>query len=121
MHRLAHVLRAAESEGEVRDAAGDARARAALLDQPRRVDERACVLGMLLDPRADRENVRVEDQVLGREAGALCEQAIGPLADLDLALDGVGLALLVERHDDEAGAVAPHAARLLEEAPPRPP
>ena len=28
---------------------------------------------------------------------------------------GVGLALLVERHDDDAGAVAAHAARLLEE------
>ena len=40
---------------------------------------------------------------------------------VDLALDGVGLALLVERHDDDARAVAAHATRVLEELRPRPP
>ena len=70
---------------------------------------------VLLDPRRDREDVRVEDDVLGREAGLLGQQPVGALADRDLALDGVGLALLVEGHHDDAGAVAADRARLLEE------
>ena len=51
----------------------------------------------------------------GAEADPVEEQAVGPLADRDLPLDRVGLALLVERHDDHAGAVAAHGAGLLEE------
>ena len=57
---------------------------------------------VLLDPGRDREDVRVEDDVLGREADLLGEQRVGALADRDLALDGVGLALLVEGHHDAA-------------------
>ena len=53
--------------------------------------------------------------VLGREADLVDEQPVRALADLDLALDGVGLALLVEGHHDDAGAVAADGPRLLEE------
>jgi hypothetical protein len=41
---------------------------------------------VLLDARRDREDVGVEDDVLGREADLAREQAIGALADRDLAL-----------------------------------
>ena len=114
VHRLAHDVVAAEREREVRDAAARARARAALLDQRQRLDERLREAVVLLDPGRDGEHVRVEDDVLRREAVA-DEQVVGAAADLDLALDRVGLALLVERHHDDAGAVAPDPARLLEE------
>ena len=43
------------------------------------------------------------------------EQVVRAAADRDLSLDGVRLALLVERHHDDAGAVAADRARLLEE------
>ena len=43
------------------------------------------------------------------------EQVVGAPADRDLALDRVGLPLLVEGHHDDAGAVAADRARLLEE------
>ena len=66
-------------------------------------------------PGRDREDVGVEDDVLGVEAGALGQQVVGALADRDLARDRVGLALLVERHHDHRGAVAADLARLLEE------
>ncbi len=89
--------------------------RAALLDQRKRVDEVLRVLVVLFDPRCDGEDIRVEDDVLGREADLVHEQSVGALADLDLALDRVGLALLVEGHDDDAGAVASDRAGLLEE------
>ena len=68
VHRLAHDVVAAEREREVRDAAARARARAALLDQRQRLDERLREVVVLLDPGRDREHVRVEDDVLGREA-----------------------------------------------------
>ena len=113
--RLAHDVVAAEREREVRDAAADLHARAALLDQPGRLDEVHRVARVLLDAGRDREDVRVEDDRLGIEAHLLDEQAIGALADLDLALGGVGLADLVERHHHHAGAVALHGARLGQE------
>ena len=65
------------------------------------------VVVVLLDAGRDREDVRVEDDVGRIEAGALGQQPVGALADRDLALDRVGLPCLVERHHDDAGAVAP--------------
>ena len=47
------------------------------------------------------------------------EQLVGALADLDLARRCVGLADLVERHDDHGGAVSAALAGELEERPPR--
>ncbi len=114
MHRLAHGVVAAEREAEIRDAAGDARARAARLDQAGRLDERLRELCVLLDAGGDREHVRVEDHVL-RGPAVRGQELVGAFADVDLALDRVGLALLVERHHDDRRAVAPDAARLLEE------
>ena len=69
VHRLAHRVVAAEREAEVRDAAARAGAGAALLDPRQREQEVAGVRVVLLEPGRDREHVRVEDQVLGREAG----------------------------------------------------
>ena len=43
------------------------------------------------------------------------QELVGARADLDLALLGVGLALLVERHDHDRGAVARHLAGVVEE------
>ena len=70
---------------------------------------------MLLDPGRDGEDVRVEDDVLRREADVVDEQAVRALADRDLALDRLRLPLLVERHHDDARAVAADDPRLLEE------
>ena len=115
VHRLADDVVAAEREREVRDAAARARARAALLDQRQALDERLGVLVVLLDAGRDGEDVRVEDDVLGREARLLREQVVGPAADLDLARGRVRLTLLVERHHDHARPVAAHHRGLLQE------
>ena len=84
-------------------------------DPPRRLDEVDAVIVVLLDAGGDGEDVRVEDDVLGREADLLGQELVGAGADLDLARLGVGLALLVEGHDDDGGAVgaarAGHARR----------
>ena len=116
MHRLADGVVPAEGEREVRDAARDEHARTALLEERDRVDERLRECCVLLDAGRDREHVRVEDDVLREEAGLLREQVVCPAEDLDLPLDALRLALLVERHHDDAGAVAADRPRLLEEA-----
>ncbi len=38
---------------------------------------------------------------------------------LNLALEGVGLALLVEGHHDDGGAVTQHLLGVIDELPPR--
>ena len=106
VHRLAHRIVAAEGERDVGDAAGDVHARQAFLDPPRRLEEGDGVAVVLLDAGGDGEDVRIEDDVLGREADPLGEQPVAALADRELALRGVRLPLLVERHDDDGGAVS---------------
>ena len=56
---------------------------------------------------------------VGVEADDLGQDAVAALADLDFALDRVGLPLLVERHDDDGGAVGAHELRLFDERAPR--
>ena len=51
----------------------------------------------------------------GSKPACSVSSAVGPLADRHLALERVGLSLLVERHHDDAGAVAPDQRRLLQE------
>ena len=77
------------------------------LDAARGLDEGHRVVVVLLHAGGHGEDVGVEDDVLGREADLLGEDAVGAPADLDLALDGVGLALLVEGHHHHRRAVAP--------------
>ena len=46
--------------------------------------------------------VGIEDNVLRRHADFFREDAVGARADLYLAFGGIGLALFVERHHDDA-------------------
>ena len=115
MDRLAHVLGAPECKGEVRDPTRHAGARTPLLDARRCLDERLPELRVLLDAGADGEDVRVEDDVLRHKAGLLGQQRVRALADLDLPLDGLGLASLVERHHERGCPEPAHAPSLVEE------
>ena len=115
MHGLAHGLVAAEGERQVRHAARDVHVRQLRLDLARRLDEGDAVGVVLLDAGGDGEDVGVEDDVLGRKADLLGQQLVGALADRHLARDGVGLALLVERHHHHGGAVAQHLPGVVEE------
>ena len=47
---------------------------------------------MLLDARGNGEDVGVEDDVFGRKVHFIDQDAVGALADLGLAREGVGLA-----------------------------
>ena len=113
---FAHRVVAAEREAHVGDAARDLGARQVGLDPARRLDEVDGVVVVLLDAGRDREDVRVEDDVLGREADLVDEDPVGARADLGLAREGVGLALLVERHHDGGGAVAANQLGVVAES-----
>ncbi len=115
VHRLSHRVVPAKREREVRDPAGDEGARAALLEERNRLDERLREAGVLLDPRGHRQHVRVEDDVLGTEPGLTDQEVVCPAEDLDLALDRLGLPTLVEGHDDNPRPVATDGPCLLEE------
>ncbi len=95
--RLAHGLVAAEAEAHVRHAARHLRLRQVLPYPAGGVDEVDRVVVVLLDARRDREDVGIEDDVLGREADLARQQVVRALADLDLALERVGLAALRRR------------------------
>ena len=85
------------------------------LDLARGVDEILRVAGVLLDPGCDGKDVGVEDDVLRHESCLLGEELVGAAADLHLALEGVGLAELVEGHHDSGCPVLADEPRLLEE------
>ena len=92
-----------------------------LLDPAGGLDEVDAVVGVLLDAGGECEEVRVEDDVLGREADLVDEDVVGALADLLAALEVVGLALLVEGHHDDGGAVLAAQPGLGAGTSPRPP
>jgi hypothetical protein len=114
VHCAAHRLVAAEAEAQVGQAARNMDVRAARFDRARRLDEVDRIVVVLLDPRRDREDVGIEDDILRRKADA-GQQLVGALADFDLARLRVRLANLVERHHDDGGAIGHHLARLLQE------
>jgi hypothetical protein len=66
MHRLAHRLVAAERERQVGDAAGNMRVRQVGADPARRLDEIDAVIIVLFEPRGDRKDIGIEDDVLRR-------------------------------------------------------
>ena len=76
------------------------------LDDARGLEEIDGVVVVLLDAGRDGENVRVEDDVLGRETGPGGEQLVRACADADLFVARRGLTLFVEGHHDGGGAVA---------------
>ncbi len=115
VHGLAHRLVAAERERQVGYAAGDVNVRQVRPDPARRLDEGDTVTVVLLHPGGDGENVGIEDDVLGREAHLSDQNVVGALGDRALALQRVGLALLVEGHDHHGGAVAAHDLGMFDE------
>ena len=68
VHRLAHGGIAPEGKGDVRDAARDVCAGQVLANPARRLDEIDRVVVVLLNARGDREDVRIEDDVLRRKS-----------------------------------------------------
>src|SRR3546814_13414465 len=67
VHRAAHRLVTAKAERQVRQAAREMDVRTADADDLHRLDEIDRIIVMLLKPRRDREDIGIEDDVLGRD------------------------------------------------------
>ncbi len=115
MDRLADGIVAAERERHVRDTAGDVHPGEILLDPRTGLDEVDPVGRVLLDTGRQREAVRVEDDVLGREADLFGQDPVSAPADFLAALQVVGLPLFVEGHHDDGGPVLAAQPRLADE------
>ena len=115
MHGLAHRLVAAKREGEIGNAAGNMDERKPLANLPRGLDEIDAVIVVFVDAGRDRENIRIEDDVLGRKSGLLRQDFIGARANIDPALERIGLALFIEGHHDDGGAIGAHDLGLGDE------
>jgi len=112
--RLADGVVAAKAEADVRDAARHFRVRQVLANPRRRADEVDGVVRVLVDAGRDREHVRVDDDVLGREPDAIDEQVVRAACHLDPTLIAVRLTALVEAHDDGRGAIVPDELGLTQ-------
>ena len=115
MHRLPDVGAAAERERQIAHAPAHERPGQRRLDPPRSVDVGDGVRVVLFDPRGYGEDVGIEDDVLGREAGLLGQEFVRACADRHLAVGRIGLALFVERHHHDRRAVAADEPRFGEE------
>ncbi len=105
-----------EAEADVAHAAGIFGVGEFLFEHRQCFDEVDRVVPVFFNAGADGEDVRVEDDVFGRESHLLGQNLIGPGADVDFAGLGVGLALLVEGHDDDRRAEAPDLPGVGQEA-----
>ena len=115
MHGLAHGIIAPERERQVGHAARYMSEWHLLADRARGLDEVDAVIVMLLDACRDGENIRIENNVLGRKSDNARQDIIGAAANLDLARERVGLPLFIECHDHDGGAMPAHDARLFDE------
>ncbi len=111
MHGLAQGIVATEGKRQVAHPAAHLRTGQILLDPSDSAYEVEPVAVMLLYARGYRQDVGVENYILGRKTGFLREQPVGAPAHLGLALESVGLAVLVERHDHHSRTEAPYPAR----------
>ena len=78
-----------------------------------RLDKVDAIIVMLFNPRCHRKNIGIENDVFGREPNA-DQQVISTLADFDLALFGVRLPSLVERHHHDSSAIGHAQPRVMQ-------
>ena len=80
-----------------------------------RLDKVDAVVAVLFEAGGEREHIGVEDDVLSRKTDGLHQQLVGTRADFGLALIGVGLPLLIKRHDHGGRTVAAKQTCLTNE------
>ena len=114
VHGLAYPIITTETKREVADAATCLCQGQVLLDPRHGTDEVYGISLMFTKSCANREDVDVEDDVLGRETDAR-QQRVGALGNSHLSVEGRRLAFLVESHHDDGSPQATQLAGLAEE------
>ena len=89
--------------------------RACFANFARRLNEVDRVIVMFFYARCDGKDIRVKDDVFSGEPYFFSENSESTLADLDLAVFGVGLTHFIKRHNHDGRAVSEAGSRLLPE------
>ena len=105
VHGLTHDVVPAEREGNIAHAAAGFAVRQRGLDLPDGLDEIDRVVVVLFDPRGDRQDIRIENNVLRRKGNLFRQNPVRPRANLDFPVDGVGLSCFIKRHHHDGRAV----------------
>ena len=79
------------------------------------LDEVHGVVVVFLDAGCDRKDIRIEDDVLGREAGPVHQNVVAAFADFGLAFKCIRLALLVKCHHHRRSTVSPDQSGMFDE------
>ena len=114
VHRFAHGIVAAKRKRNIANAAADARTWQILFDPARRFNEIEGVITVLVQTRRDCQNIWIEDNIVRWKLGPLGQQIVSARADFAFALEGVGLALLIECHHDGGCAISPDELRMVQ-------
>ncbi len=115
VNRFAHRIIAPERERYVGNPAGNVRVRQVLANPARGFDKVHRVIIVFVDPRGYREDVRVENNVFGREADLFRQNFVSAGADFDFPRLGIRLPLFVERHHHHRSPVTAHQLGLMDE------
>jgi len=99
VNRLTDRIISAEGERDVRNPSRDECVGEGILDRARCLDVVDGILIVRFDTSRDREDVRIEDDILRREADA-CQDLVGAGADPGPAFESVSLPLIIESHHD---------------------
>ena len=113
MHRLTNGIAASETERHVAHTATDEGVRQSLLDDPARFDVFDRVVVVLFEAGGYCKDIGIENDVFRGKPKPVGQDSIRALANLNLALRSVGLALLVERHDNGSRSITPDESGLL--------
>ena len=89
--------------------------RQVLLDAARPFNESDTIIMVLLDARRDSKDIRIKNNVFGRQANRLRQELVGSLTDLKFPVSRVRLTLCVESHNDDGCTIGFHLARLFKE------
>ena len=115
MDRFTNLVLSAERKRNIAQPAGDQHAGALVLDLARSLDEIHSIIVVFRDTCRHGKNIGVENNVLGRKANFLRQDAPGSFADGNPLFQAVCLALLVKCHHDDGRTVTKDGLCLLDE------
>ena len=84
-----------------------------MLNPARGFNEIDRVIVVFFDAGGDGEDVGVKNNIFGRKADFIHQNAVGAFADFDFALVGIGLPFFVKRHHHRRCAITPHQFGLV--------
>ena len=99
VHGLTYRIVSSEGKRHVTDPTTYFRTRKVLLDPACCIKKVNCIFPVFLHAGCYRENIGIKNDVLVIELHLIHQNPVAPLTDLDASLVGIGLSILIKRHD----------------------